>query len=74
MQYSIKKKDKYLTYVSIDSCHPCYRKASRRSSIDYSRLALSTFFRCSRQVNYAISTRADLIRRYRRRINHCITG
>ncbi len=74
MQYSIKKKGKYLTYVSIDSCHPCHHKASRRSSIDYSRLAISTCFRCSRQVNYAISTRDDLICRYRRRINHCIAG
>ncbi len=74
MQYSIKKKSKYLTYVPSHSCNQFYLNDSRRSSFDYSRLAISSFFRCSRRVNYAISTHTHLVRDNHRQINSYIAG
>lgn len=74
MKYSIRRKSKYSTYVPIHLSKSFNVNHSKRSSFAYSRLAILRFFRCSYQLNYAVSTYIHLIRSNRIRINYCIAA
>jgi hypothetical protein len=75
MQYSKQNKSKYLICIPVYSCNRFHRHDSKKkTSFDYSRLAISRFFRCSRQVDYAISIHTHLVRNNDGRINNCIAG
>ncbi len=74
MQHPIKKKCIYLTHAPFYSYNQFNLGGSTRSPFDYSRLAIPSFFRCSRQVNHAISRHMYFVSRNNRRVNNSIAA